>query len=377
MKICIFPNDPIKAYFEKGEIKNRYYNPNNLFDEVHFISLTEHDIEENKVQKLVGNANMKIHSVGKISLMNRNKEIKKIFEIIKEIKPDALRAYNPLLEGWLAAKCAEKFNIPLFISLHTQYDHNRQLAKKNNFKKYLAMKYTEKFIEPFVLQTANKITIIYKIIQPYVINHSSKNPEILHNKVDCNRFANGIPIDTISQPLILSVGNLISVKNHQLLIKAMKGIDGKLLIIGNGELYSKLNELIIEYGVQNKVSIKKSVPHEKIQNYYKSAKIFALAYNTEVESLPMPVMEAMATGLPVVIPFPKEGYSEGLEETAIFSKNNVLAFTNNIKKLLESKDLMEKYSKKSLEKAKEFDIDEIEHKESEIYLKLIREIKNE
>ena len=377
MKICIFPNDPIKAYFEKGEIKNRYYNPNNLFDEVHFISLTEHDIEESKVQKLVGNANMKIHSVGKISLMNRNKEIKKIFEIIKKIKPDALRAYNPLLEGWLAAKCAEKFNIPLFISLHTQYDHNRQLAKKNNFKKYLAMKYTEKFIEPFVLQTANKITIIYKIIQPYVINHSSKNPEILHNKVDCSRFANGIPIDTISQPLILSVGNLISVKNHQLLIKAMKGIDGKLLIIGNGELYSKLNELIIEYGVQNKVSIKKSVPHEKIQNYYKSAKIFALAYNTEVESLPMPVMEAMATGLPVVIPFPKEGYSEGLEETAIFSKNNVLAFTNNIKKLLESKDLMEKYSKKSLEKAKEFDIDEIEHKESEIYLKLIREIKNE
>jgi len=377
MKICIFPNDPIKAYFEKGEIKNRYYNPNNLFDEVHFISLTEHDIEESKVQKLVGNANMKIHSVGKISLMNRNKEIKKIFEIIKKIKPDALRAYNPLLEGWLAAKCAEKFNIPLFISLHTQYDHNRQLAKKNNFKKYLAMKYTEKFIEPFVLQTANKITIIYKIIQPYVINHSSKNPEILHNKVDCSRFVNGIPIDTISQPLILSVGNLISVKNHQLLIKAMKGIDGKLLIIGNGEVYSKLNELIIEYGVQNKVSIKKSVPHEKIQNYYKSAKIFALAYNTEVESLPMPVMEAMATGLPVVIPFPKEGYSEGLEETAIFSKNNVLAFTNNIKKLLESKDLMEKYSKKSLKKAKEFDIDEIEHKESEIYLKLIREIKNE
>ena len=81
------------------------------------------------------------------------------------------------------------------------------------------MKYTEKFIEPFVLQTANKITIIYKIIQPYVTKHSSKNPELLHNKVDCDRFANGIPIDTISQPLILSVGNLISVKNHELLIR--------------------------------------------------------------------------------------------------------------------------------------------------------------
>ena len=376
MKICIFPNDPIKAYFEKGEIKNCYYNPDNLFDEVHFISLTKNDIEESMVQKLVGTANMKIHSVGKISLINRNKEIKKIFKIVEEIKPDVLRSYNPLLEGWLAAKCAKKFNIPLFVSLHTQYDHNRQLAKKNNLKKYLAMKYTEKFIEPFVLQTANKITIIYKIIQPYVTKHSSKNPELLHNKVDCDRFANGIPIDTISQPLILSVGNLISVKNHELLIKAMKGIDGKLLIIGNGELYSKLNALIIDYGVQHKVNIEKSVPHEKIQNYYKSAKIFALAYNTEVESLPMPVMEAMATGLPIVIPFPKKGYSEGLEETVLFSENNVLAFTNNIKKLLESEILMGKYSKKSLEKAKEFDISKIEHKESEIYSKLIRGIKD-
>jgi glycosyltransferase involved in cell wall biosynthesis len=376
MKICIFPNDPIKAYFEKGEIKNCYYNPDNLFDEVHFISLTKNDIEESRVQKLVGTANMKIHSVGEISLINRNKEIKKIFKIVEEIKPDVLRSYNPLLEGWLAAKCAKKFNIPLFVSLHTQYDHNRQLAKKNNLKKYLAMKYTEKFIEPFVLQTANKITIIYKIIQPYVTKHSSKNPELLHNKVDCDRFANGIPIDTISQPLILSVGNLISVKNHELLIKAMKGIDGKLLIIGNGELYSKLNALIIDYGVQHKVNIEKSVPHEKIQNYYKSAKIFALAYNTEVESLPMPVMEAMATGLPIVIPFPKKGYSEGLEETVLFSENNVLAFTNNIKKLLESEILMGKYSKKSLEKAKEFDISKIEHKESEIYSKLIRGIKD-
>ena len=99
MKICIFPNDPIKAYFEKGEIKNCYYNPDNLFDEVHFISLTKNDIEESRVQKLVGTANMKIHSVGEISLINRNKEIKKIFKIVEEIKPDVLRSYNPLLEG--------------------------------------------------------------------------------------------------------------------------------------------------------------------------------------------------------------------------------------------------------------------------------------
>ena len=44
--------------------------------------------------------------------------------------------------------------------------------------------------------------------------HSSKNLEILHNKVDCNKFFNSKPIAKLSQPLILSVGNLIEVKNQ-------------------------------------------------------------------------------------------------------------------------------------------------------------------
>ena len=45
LKICIFPNDPLIAYYNKGEIKDRYYNPGNFFDEVHFITLTDQDIE--------------------------------------------------------------------------------------------------------------------------------------------------------------------------------------------------------------------------------------------------------------------------------------------------------------------------------------------
>ena len=70
MKICIFPNDPIIEYYKKGEIKDRYFNPNDFFDEVHIISFIEKDIEEERVKNLVGNAKLKIHSVGKINLKN-------------------------------------------------------------------------------------------------------------------------------------------------------------------------------------------------------------------------------------------------------------------------------------------------------------------
>ena len=373
MKLCIFPNDPLQAYFDKGEIKDRYYNPNNFFDEIHFISLIDKDIDSSKIQKIVGNAKIVIHSVGKINIKNRKKYLKKIIGLCKEINPDVIRAFNPLIEGWLAANCAIELKKPFFVSLHTQYDYNRKLAKKN-LKKYLVLKYTEKFIEPFVLNAADKIIVVYKIIQPYVTKHSLKNSEVLHNKVDYNRFFNAEPIKNLPQPLILSVGNLIPVKNHKILIKSMREIEGHLLIIGNGELFSELNELIIKYKIQSKVTIKKSVPNDQIQKYYKSAKIFTLAYNTKVESLPIPVMESMAAGLPVIIPPPQEGFSEGLEKTAVFTESNEKSFTENIQKLLKNENLRKKYSEQSLIKAKEFDSEKIEKREAEIYLELIEGI---
>ena len=373
-KICIFPNDPLQAYFDKGENKERYYNPENIFDEIHFITLTDNDVDVDKIQTIGGTAKIIIHSVGKINIKNRKKYQKDIIELCKKINPDIIRAFNPLIEGWLAANCAREIKKPFLISLHTQYDYNRKLAKKN-LKKYLALKYTEKFIEPFVLNSADKIIVVYKIIQSYVTKHSSKNSEVLHNKVDCNRFFGGKIIEELPQPMILSVGNLISVKNHKILIKSMKEINAHLLIIGNGELFEELNQLIIECGVQNKVTIKKSVPNNQIQDYYKSAKIFALAYNTEVETLPMPVMEAMATGLPIVIPFPKEGFSEGLEKIAMFTRNNEKSFIENINKLLDDDDLQRTYSKQSLNKSVDFDLQKIETREAKIYQELIKGLK--
>ena len=372
MNLCVFPNDPIISYYEKGEIKEGYYNPQNFFDEVHIISFIEEDIEESKVQMLVGNAELKIHCVGKINLQNRSKYVKRVLDIVRTINPDVIRAYNPLLEGWFAATCSSELRIPLFLSLHTQYDHNRELMKKSNLKKYLALKYTEKFVEPFVLKTAQKITIVYRLLEPYVIKHGGKNPELLYNRINCEQFTNAVPINSLRTPLIISVGSLIEVKNHQCIIKAMKKIDAHFLIIGNGNLYEKLMSLIEKESLTSKVTIKRSVPNNEIQNYYKSAEVFALAYDTELEGLPMPVIEAMATGLPVVIPFPKTVYSDGLEEIALFSEREPSSFAESINRILRDPNLQKELSLKSLKKSTDFDNSIIEKREAEIYSQLVR-----
>lgn len=371
MKICIFPNDPIISYFNKGEIKNRYYNPCEIFDEVHIISFTDKDVKENQVQSLVGNAKFQIHAVGNINLKNRKKNLNRIIEIVKSINPDVIRAYNTLVEGWFAANCSKQLKIPFFLSLHTQYDHNRKLAKKNNLKKYFALKYTEKFIESFVLKNANKITIVYKIIEPYVLKHGGIKPQLLYNKVECERFQNAKEIESLSKPLILSVGSLIKEKNHECIIESMKKIDAKFLIIGNGVLYDRLIEMIKKNHLEEKITIKKSVPNNEIQNYYKSADVFALCYDPELEGLPIPIIEAMASGLPIVIPPPKEGFSEGLEEIVEFANRNPNSFADKINEILKNENLRKKLSNKSIEKSKTFDEKNIEINEADIYRNLI------
>jgi glycosyltransferase involved in cell wall biosynthesis len=370
MKVCIFPNDPIIAYYEKGEIKEMYFNPKNIFDEVHIISFSDKEIEEYKVQKIVGNAKLVIHTVGKINIKNRKKEISKIINLVKEISPDVIRTYNPFVEGWCASFVAKNLSIPCFVSLHTQYDHNRQIIKKKNLKKYLVLKYTEKFIEPYVLQNADKITIVYKIIEPYVLKHTKVKPELLYNKIDCKKFFDAKIMDKLPKPLILSVGNLIEGKNHKLLIQAMKKINANLLIIGNGELHDELTNQIKLNSLENKITIIKSVPHDIISQYYKSADIFALPYDVKQEGLPMPVMEAMAAGTPVVIP--KSLDSEELVEAIQFSECNIDSFCQNINELFQDNKLRQKISSKGLELVQKFDLKKIENREAEIYMELVQ-----
>jgi len=114
MKVCIFPNNSIISDYNNDEIMNKIFNPENIFEEVHIISFTDKEITEEKVQKIAGNAKLKIYAVEKF----QNNEIKNSYKIIKDlvrtISPKIIRAYNTNREGWVASNCAKELDIPFF-----------------------------------------------------------------------------------------------------------------------------------------------------------------------------------------------------------------------------------------------------------------------
>jgi glycosyltransferase involved in cell wall biosynthesis len=371
LKLCVFPNDPIKAYFDKGEIKERYFNPENLFDEIEVISFTNNDIDGKKVSIIGGNAKLKIHSIGKINFKNKNKKKQEATSLLKKIKPDIIRAYNPLLEGWIAASCSKELNIPMYLSLHVQYDGLRKISKTKNLKKYIGLQLTRKFIEPFVLKNSQKITAVYKIIDHYAYDICGKHVDVIYNKVELERFQKGEKILDYEKPLILTVGRLVKQKNHDLIINAIKDLDVYLMIIGNGKLKEELVELIKKLNIKEKIIFKDSVANNEIQNYYKSCDILISAHDPEIEGVPIPILEGLASGIPVISSKPKEGYSDGLENIVEFSELTALSLKKAIEKILSDQEINKKLRNNALKKANDFSSSKIEKQEADVYRELL------
>lgn len=115
----------------------------------------------------------------------------------------------------------------------------------------------------------------------------------------------------------ITVGRLTKQKDHKTLVKAMKiiknkGINLKLLIIGDGDQKEKINNLINKLNLQKNIKIlgwKKNV-----ESYYKTAKIFILP--SLYEGLGNVVIDAVNFNIPVITTDCKSGPSE------IIKKNN-------------------------------------------------------
>ena len=374
MKICVFPNDPLKAYYEKGEIKDRYFNPKNIFDEVHVISLFDDEVEEDKVKIVSGSADFKIHKVGKVTLINKNRKKKKIIELIKSINPDVIRSFNPLLQGWMAAQVKQELKIPLVISLHGDYDRDlRHQAKQNsNYKGFLKLQLTKQVLEKFALSEADEVIIIYDFIRDYAKRMQAKSINLIYNRVDLKKFSpqtKGEFVETV--PVIICVGRLIKEKNQECLIHAIKDLDVKLLLIGNGVEYNNLKQLVSSLNLENKVRFETSISHDKIHSYYAAADIFALPI--KYGGFAIPALEAAASGLPVILP--KQEFDpnpEVIKDFAFLVDNNPESFRNAIKRILSDEPFRNELIANGIKVTKEISSESMEEKEKDLYLKLLK-----
>jgi glycosyltransferase involved in cell wall biosynthesis len=122
-----------------------------------------------------------------------------------------------------------------------------------------------------------------------------------YNGVDLDRFR---PSDAPAGPgLILHVGRLVEKKGTKVLIEALARIaDAKLVVIGDGPLRGALERQARDLG--DRVQFLGELPSDEVANWMRRASVLAVpsmtAVDGDAEGLPNVVVEAAASGLPVV-----------------------------------------------------------------------------
>src|SRR6188472_892519 len=129
----------------------------------------------------------------------------------------------------------------------------------------------------------------------------------IYNGLDLAEF--GRSDFSSTPPLIIAVGRLIPKKGFGDLIRAcaLLAEHGKLFrceIIGEGPLKDELRRQIDELGLQNNVVLTGAKPQTQLRGRLAAANVFVLPSVIDpdggMDNLPTVIMEAMATGLPVV-----------------------------------------------------------------------------
>jgi rhamnosyl/mannosyltransferase len=98
--------------------------------------------------------------------------------------------------------------------------------------------------------------------------------------------------------IVLTVGRLVYYKGLEFAIRAMKRVNGHLLIVGQGPLRDSLAAEARRAGVADRVTLLGHVPDTT--PYYHAAAVFALPSHLRSEAFGIVQLEAMASGIPVV-----------------------------------------------------------------------------
>ncbi|WP_442590775.1 glycosyltransferase [Pedobacter sp. AW31-3R] len=140
---------------------------------------------------------------------------------------------------------------------------------------------------PFLNQVQHKVDYIPIGVEP--INPEASRVLLIRQKYQ-------------GKKLILSVGRLVEYKGYEYLIRAAQHLDARhqVVIAGKGPLHDKLQELIMQLGVQDRVELIGFVSDEDLADYYGACDIFCLSSILKTEAFAIVQIEAMSCAKPLI-----------------------------------------------------------------------------
>lgn len=314
--------------------------------------------------------------------MDRGKEI---LRDIVALHPDIVHIHGTGGLSGALYSAIKTYGIPVLLTVHGLL----HIEKKNALIKHPSLKhlyqlFVQSHAEFKVLNEAEHIIVDTEYVAEQIKHLHSKK------KISHLPWMYVVPQGIQSQylqvspkkpviPTILSVGSISQRKGHLLLVKAFEIVhktvpSAKLIIAGTlteKAYYTQLQNEIGKLHLKQSVELLTNIPQEQLLQIYQEATIFAL--HSQEESQGIALVEAMATGLPIVstlvggIPFVVKNGKTGL----LSKYGDVDSFANNMIKLLTIENLRTQMSQSARLSAQSYSWQEITQAIEIIYNRII------
>ena len=241
-----------------------------------------------------------------------------------------------------------------------------------------------KTLIPRSLRRADKIITVSANEQKKIVDFYKIAPEkvdFTYNGVDFARFSHEYSAEekenvrkkySLPEKFLLYIGTLQPRKNILIVIRSMESLDIKFVIAGKRDAHNfdqKINEAIEKNGLQDKIIFPGWIDEEDKPILLQMADCFV--FPSLYEGFGIPIIEAMAAGLPVVcsdIPVLRE---IGKNAALLCDPKNSQQFEENILKTSNDQPLREKLVRTGIETAQNFTWQKTAEKTLEVYTSLV------
>ena len=311
--LLVIVPDRISSIVEKGEYQPNYYNPGDLFDDVHLLLMNDDQPSLDAIQHTVGRATLHLHNypddLGLVSRHNRlatpfrlRRWAKGGVEIARRIAPDLIRCHGVDWNAYLASRIEAELGIPYVVSVHINPDENpvrrfkgRDLStaerRQNAFYEHL---------EGVAVRRARLIMPVYRPILPYLTRKQAREIEVCYNILDGRNLREKTDYTLADPPELLYVGRLLAEKNPANIIRAVASMPNiRYTIVGDGPLRPELEKLADDLNVRDRITFRPAIANAELCRMLPAFDLFVI--HSEYFEISKSVLEALLTGLPTVM----------------------------------------------------------------------------
>ncbi len=293
---------------------------------------------------------------------------------------DIIHVHHPFLSGRLALRYSRPLRIPVVFTNHTRYDIYAQ-----TYLPLLPEELSDSFLQTYMPPFCSAVD---RVISPSagmagVLQRLGVNGpiEVIPNGVELSRYklaCGDCRAEFGFKPgeiLLVYSGRVAPEKNLEFLLEAFAGVveavdDLHLLIIGGGPDEEKIRQLASQTSKPERIHFTGMIPYDNLPRYLSMCDIFVTASISEVH--PLSVIEAMATGLPV-LGIQSVGVGDTVEDgvTGFLSTNNLAAFSAKLTRLCLDKPLRRKLGTASKKAAEKYSVERTTEMIISLYERLV------